>query len=266
MPALLSGCAAICASVAVERLGGRKGGAIATVPSIVVPAAFGFFAIAPGEQFVKSMAMLSVGMLLSAGFLMVWRILPPRLHALTPTARLLIVATASSAVWIGCAGGVVALERTLALSAGMTLVCGVVAFCALVVLGLLLWDNKSAAPRGTRKVGVIALMMRGLIAAVVVAGALMIAKTGSPVIGGIASAFPVIFLITMVSTWLAHGPEVPAGAIAPMIAGSASVSLFALLAIWLFPLYGPILGLILAWALAVAFVTAPLLYRASLER
>jgi len=142
----------------------------------------------------------------------------------------------------------------------------VVACCALVLLGLLRWDNKSAAPRGIRKVGVIALMTRGLIAAVVVASALMIAKTGSPVVGGIVSAFPAIFLITMVSTWLAHGPEVPAGAIAAMIAGSASVSLFVLLAIWLFPLYGPILGLILAWVLAVAFVTAPLLYRASLER
>jgi hypothetical protein len=30
--------------------------------------------------------------------------------------------------------------------------------------------------------------------------------------------------------------------------------------IWLFPLLGPILGLIVAWILAVSFVTVPLMY------
>lgn len=255
-----AGVIAVLASVAVERFGGRTGGALATIPSTVIPTAIGFYEVDPGVGFLKAMAVIPVGMLASAGFLAIWRLLPARLHSLTSSGKLVVTIFVSVLAWLLCAAMVAGIQRSIDPSPGAAVVWAVCAIVATLLLGLILLREKVDAPRGNRKVSPLQLLMRGLASMIAIGAALIIAKSGMPVIGGLVSAFPAIFLTTMVSTWIAQGHEVPVGAVAPMVMGATSVGLFALMTIWLFPLLGPILGVIAAWILAVSFVTAPLMY------
>ena len=259
-PSICAGVIAVIASVIVEKFGGRKGGAIATIPSTVIPATLGFYEVDQGVGFLKAMAVIPVGMLVSAGFLALWRILPKRLHAFTSTSRLIVTSIVSVAAWLLFAAIVAEIQRRVDPSPGGAIVWGVCAILTTLMLGLFLLREKVDAPRGKRKVSPLQLFLRGLASSIAICIALMIAKSGMPVIGGLVSAFPAIFLTTMVGTWISQGDEVPVGAVAPMVMGATSVGLFALMTIWLFPLLGPILGLIAAWILAVSFVTVPLMY------
>ena len=255
-----AGVIAVLASVVVERFGGRKGGAMATIPSTVIAAAIGFYEVDQGVGFLKAMAVIPVGMFVSAGFLTVWRVLPRRLHSLTSTSRLVVTSIVSVAAWIFFAAIVAEIQRKFDPSPGGAIVWGVCAILATVMLGLFLLREKVDAPRGKRRVGVLQLFLRGLASTIAIGIALIIAKSGMPVVGGLVSAFPAIFLTTMVSTWISQGHEVPVGAVAPMVMGAASVGLFSLLSIWLFPLLGVIPGVIAAWILSVSVVTVPLVY------
>ncbi len=260
IPSMSAGVIAVLASVVVERFGGRKGGAMATIPSTVIAAAIGFYEVDQGVGFLKAMAVIPVGMFVSAGFLTVWRVLPRRLHSLTSTSRLVVTSIVSVAAWIFFAAIVAEIQRKFDPSPGGAIVWGVCAILATMMLGLFLLREKVDAPRGKRRVGVLQLFLRGLASTIAIGIALIIAKSGMPVVGGLVSAFPAIFLTTMVSTWISQGHEVPVGAVAPMVMGAASVGLFSLLSIWLFPLLGVIPGVIAAWILSVSFVTVPLVY------
>ena len=69
--------------------------------------------------------------------------------------------------------------------------------------------------------------------------------------------FPAIFLTSMVSVWWSQGRAVSAGAVGPMMLGSASVAAYALIAAFTLPALGPVLGVVSAWILAVGGVTLP---------
>jgi hypothetical protein len=76
-------------------------------------------------------------------------------------------------------------------------------------------------------------------------------------VAGMAAVFPAIFLTTMCSLWLSHGESVGLGAVGPMMLGGVSVSAFAWIAAWWIPEFGPILGPIGAWLVAVILITLP---------
>ena len=114
------------------------------------------------------------------------------------------------------------------------------------------------------------LSLRGLAAGIAIAVCLWLAELGLPFIAGLASAFPAIFLTSMVALWLSQGPKVPQGAAAPMMLGGASVSVYALIVIWSLPTYGVIIGSMLAWFGSVIFWTIPAFlllrqYRSSID-
>ncbi len=259
-----AGVIAILASAAIERFGGRRGGALATMPSTIVFASWGLYQVDQGENFVKSMAAIPVGMLLSTGVLAIWRVLPHRLHALSSASRLLVTTIFSIVIWIACAVVIADVQRATnpapGAASGAAVVWGVVALLVTLAMGLLLSRQNIPALKGHRRVPTSQLLLRGAASAIANGVALTIAANGMPVFGGLVSAFPAIFLTTMIGTWIAQGHEVPIGAVAPMILGATSVGLFALLGIWLFPLMGPALGIVVCWLLAVSFVTAPLMY------
>jgi hypothetical protein len=101
------------------------------------------------------------------------------------------------------------------------------------------------------------LVGRGVLAAAAIGLAVALATVAGPVIAGIISIFPAIFLTTMVGLWISQGEAVPVGAVGPMMLGSTSVSAFALLAATLMPLVGPGPGAVLAWLGSVLLVTLP---------
>jgi hypothetical protein len=85
----------------------------------------------------------------------------------------------------------------------------------------------------------------------------VLAESGLPFIAGLASAFPAIFLTSMVALWVSQGPQVPQGAAAPMMLGGASVSVYAIIAIWSLPEFGVVLGSVIAWFASVILWTLP---------
>lgn len=258
IPAMTAGIMAVGITLAIERLGGRAGGLLGTLPSTIVPAAWGIEEAAPGiDAFRIAMLGVPFGMLLNAGFLFCWRALPARLAKRSLRARLFLTVTLSLAAWM-----LLALVLVLSLSripddVSTRLVLGLGATGISILFGLFATRRVTAAPRGHHKVGAATLFFRGVGAAGAVALAVWIAHVGSPLLAGMASVFPAIFLTTMLSLWLAQGETVPVGAVGPMMLGSVSVSVFALLAAFTFPRFGAATGTLVSWVAAATLATLP---------
>lgn len=94
-------------------------------------------------------------------------------------------------------------------------------------------------------------------AALAIGVAVWLSGLGEPLLAGLASVFPAIFLTSMVALWLAQGPTVPRGAAGPMMLGGASVAVFANVVMWSLPAYGVLLGSLIAWLLSVLVWSLP---------
>ena len=250
---LLAGIVAIAATVAVERLGGRLGGLIATLPTTIVPATWGFAAVSEGLP-VTALAAVPMGMLVNAAFLWCWRIVPLYLPTWSMPKRLITMVVISLSTWL-----VLALTSLyIGTATGISpLTLGLGALGLHVILAIYTNWESAPAPKGTRPVKFVALISRGALAATAIAAAVAIASSGFPVAAGVASVFPAIFLTTMVSLWWSQGEAVPLGAVGPIVLGSIVVSIYALLAIWTFDLFGVTVGTIVAWVGSVLLCSIP---------
>lgn len=258
LPALAAGAVAVLATVAVERLGGTRGGVISSIPTTIVPAAVGIWGDgADSEGFRRAMWFVPVGIVLNAGYLLLWRVVPARIGAVTHRWLLAWTVAVSLGAWILAAAAVAAIERVAAPSAPHARLAGLVA--AGVGLALALAANRvpHRAPAGARRVGPAVLVARGAAAAMAIGCAMLLARAGLPVASGIASVFPVIFTTIMVATWISQGPQVPTGAVGPMMLGTLSVTAFALLAAELFPRMAPAPAAAACWLAATACVSVP---------
>jgi len=258
LPGLFAGIIAIGVTVAVERWGGRIGGLLGTLPSTVVPASIGILAGSDvTSEFQAAMFATPVGMLVNAAFLWTWRVLPPRLPAGRVSLRLPLMLGASLVVWAACATTAhVALDRARVLGLPLTLI-GLAGTLVLAAAGVTACLRHLPAPRGSRRVGTLTLLARGLLAALAITAAVAIASAGSGLAAGLASTFPAIFITTMVSLWISQGEAVQVGAVGPMMLGSTSVAAFAVVGAWSLPALGPLLGCLVAWASAALLVTVP---------
>ena len=127
----------------------------------------------------------------------------------------------------------------------------------LILLSIFFNVKTRPSPKGDNKVPVLILSIRGIAAAIAIGLALVLAQIGQPLIAGLASAFPAIFLTSMVALWISQGVTVPQGAAAPMMLGGASVAVYALVVMWSIPNYGIILGSTIAWILSVSLWSIP---------
>jgi hypothetical protein len=254
--------------VAIEKLGGRRGGVVGTLPTTIVPAAVGFWWGTPSTaDFRHALYLVPAGMLVNALFLWSWRVVPPRLPAWSLGARLFAMLSVSLGAWAAMA--FLLLRTTEAYRrAGLPMQPWSWGFfLAAVALAIGACMRNGPAPPGTRTVGPAVLVGRGVLAAAAIGLAVALATVAGPVVAGIMSTFPAIFLTTMVALWVSQGEAVPVGAVGPMMLGSTSVSAFALLAATLMPLAGPLPGALLAWLGAVLLVTLPAwLFLESLSR
>ena len=248
LAALAAGCVAVLATIAVERMGGVLGGVLASIPTTIVPAALGFYWA--GKGFEAPLLAVPFGMLVNAIFLYTWRAFPPRLSFEKFAHRLVAMIVISLFIWAICAFLSVwfqSLYSSLLLSTVMTIV--------QVLLGIWACFHNPPAPKGNRRVGWQTLFLRGILAGGAIGFAVALSHLGA--LAGIASVFPAIFLTTMVSVWISQGEAVQGGAVGPMMLGSSSVSVFALLAILFFDLFSPLVAVSFAWFLAVFLTSLP---------
>jgi len=238
---------------AIERFGGRRGGVLGTLPTTIVPASLGVWS-AQASAFDEAMWAVPAGMSLNALFLWLWRALPPSLPSGWPlAAQLTVMSLISLSLWAAGALSWVSLIRPQVepLSAALS------ATLLIVLLGLGATLKPRPSPRGRAEVSWGTLCMRGLCAGLAVAAAVLLAERSSGVVSGVAAVFPAIFWTSMVSVWLSQGSAVSSGAVGPMMLGSSSVALYALVSVPLFKSLGAPLGALCAWLIAVVCASYP---------
>lgn len=253
--AVLAGVVATAVTVAIEKWGGLIGGLLGTAPSTIVPAGIGMYLAGGEEALVSSMSVVPLGMLLNALFLGAWLVLPRWFE--TSSHPLLFTTVSALGLWV--AMGLTMLwtvenvlnahlsERRLA----------VAGFALLFVVVALFNARPQPAPKGSKSVSKQVLLARGVMAALAIGVAVWLSGLGEPLLAGLASVFPAIFLTSMVALWLAQGPTVPRGAAGPMMLGGASVAVYANVAMWSLPAFGVLLGSLIAWLVAVVGWSLP---------
>ena len=244
--ALLAGVVATAVTVAIEKWGGLVGGLLGTVPSTIVPAGIGMYLAGGEDALVVSMAVVPLGMLLNALFLGAWLVLPRWFS--NASHPLLLTSSGALAVWFVLGMGVwFLLQNTVV---GTLLTEQELAVVGLALLSFIaVWFNRrpQPTPKGTNAVSKTVLFARGSMAAAAIGVSVWMAGLGFPLLAGLASVFPAIFLTSMVALWLAQGPTVPQGAAGPMMLGGASVAVYANIAMWSLPAYGVVVGSVVAW-------------------
>lgn len=261
--AMVAGIAAIIVTVVIEKWGGLHGGVLATVPSTIIPAAVGiWYGSESVEAFQLAMYIVPLGLVVNALFLLLWRVVPPVIPQWALTMRLTIISLVTLAAW--------SLLATLGIkSYELVIGRGIESFhlsLAWLLVGLLVGFvatyEHQPAPKGERRVGALTLLARGIAAAASIGVAVWLAGIGIPMLSGIMTIFPAIFLTSMVSLWLAQGEAVPAGAIGPMMFGAQSVSMYAILVAIIYPYTTSVVGLALAsiaaWSVSVSIVNIPI--------
>ena len=133
----------------------------------------------------------------------------------------------------------------------------IVATVGLILTGVWACFFNPPAPKGNRGVSALVLLARGMLAGLAIGTSVWMSGLGIPLLAGIASVFPAIFLTTMIAVWVSQGKAVQAGAVGPMMLGSASVSVYAIAAAVLVPSINIVFGCILSWIIAVGFVSVP---------
>ena len=253
LAAALAGLVAIAVTVAIEKFGGLIGGILGTIPTTIVPAAaFMWLADPTDSAFQPAMGMVPVGMLLNAIFLWLWRVIPPKIPNWTFGKRLATITSINLSVWF--AGAIISVSI---FPEQVSMTVGLGALLIGLVLGLWISLEHRPAPRGQNRVGPLTLAMRGVAAATAIGAAVWLSQLGSPLLAGMASVFPAIFLTSMVALWIAQGEEVPSGAVGPMMLGAMSVSFYALLATYTLPEYGVVAGSILTWFASIFAISVP---------
>ncbi len=258
LPALIAGAVAILATLVVERFGGVIGGILSSVPSTIVPAAIGIYARnTHPDDFRRTMAFIPVGILLNAGYLVLWRVIPAQVARRTHSHLLAWTVTLALGAWIIVASLIMLLHDAFRPSVHQSVTIGITAFAAGIALGFAANRKPHPAPRGHNRVSTMVLITRGVVASIAIATAMLLSRAGLPVASGLATVFPVIFTTIMVATWLAQGAHVTTGAVGPMTLGTLSVSAYALLASLLFPLMPLWIAALLCWVIAVLTVSIP---------
>ncbi|HUR69417.1 MAG TPA: DUF3147 family protein [Candidatus Thermoplasmatota archaeon] len=101
-----------------------------------------------------------------------------------------------------------------------------------------------AKPRERKgaRFGLLGLLSRAAGAGTIVALAVVLARIGGPLLGGLASVFPSGWMTTMVILTRHHGPDFTAATVRVMVAGSAAPVVFGIV-VWLaYPAWGVWLG------------------------
>jgi hypothetical protein len=253
--AVFAALVSILATISIEKFGGKLGGVISSAPSTIVPASLGFWFSAESiSDFQASQMTVSLGMFVNALFLYSWRIVPSLFSKESSLGfRLGGMILISMSVWaIGALGLVFLLDWISDLH-----LWGIGGGISLVLFGIVACLRNPPAPKGTRKISWLVLMSRGVLAGLAIGFAVWLSSLGSPILAGMASIFPAIFMTTMVSVWLSQGSAVQGGAVGPMMLGASSVSFFAIISAYLYPEIPLVLAVLLSWFGSVLLISVP---------
>ncbi len=255
LPAILAGIVAILVTLAIEKFGGLIGGVLGTIPSTIIPAAAGVYYLDGKEALLSSMSIVPLGMMVNGLFLGVWIVLPK--YVSKRKNPLVLTTICSIFIWAIFAYLALMIANYTTSVDMSPFILGVLGLLFLIFISIFFNIKTLPSPKGTNKVPLPILMARGIAAAIAIGCALILAKLGEPLVAGLASAFPAIFLTSMIALWISQGVTVPQGAAAPMMLGGASVAVYALIVMWSIPNFGIIFGSLAAWVSSILFWSIP---------
>ncbi len=258
LAAVMAGVVATTVTVLIEKYGGVLGGILGTIPTTIIPAAIGMGTEGGDDSLILSLAIVPAGMLINAIFLSTWAILPSKLpKTWNSNKRLIVTSICSLLVWTST--GIFAIKTVdLAIDKNYSAYqIAITGFVLVGTLGAIMCWNLKPAPKGNNQVSKKILVSRGFVAATAIGVAVIISGLGMPLIAGLASVFPAIFLTSMVALWIAQGPSVPLGAAGPMMMGGASVAAYSIIAMWSMIEYGLIVGSAIAWIGSIILWSIP---------
>ena len=238
VPFLLSALVVVIITIIAERFGTKVGGILGTLPSTIV-IAFLFIALTNSINFaVESVSIVPAEMGINLIFLMLFAVLAYKSFKLAVVGSL--------GVWT-------VLSFILYLS-NLNIFLIAVAFYIIALLStfIILEKGVKIPSMGRRYVqySAIKIMMRGIIAGLVIAVAVVLSNI-SPILSGIFSVFPAIFLSTMIISYREHGPNFVGGMAKSMIFGTPSVTSYAVAIYFLYPAIGVILGSFIAYCVGI---------------
>lgn len=227
-------------TTAAERLGSRVGGLLLSFP-VKVTIAMVLIGLNEGAGVAAAAAAaIPLGIGINVVFLGAVALL---VHRLEPWPAMAV----ALAAWLGAGVlGVLFAPATLPWTA----------LAWIVPAGLALSLIPSATDARPKKrsgdtFGVLGLLSRAAGAGTVVALAVLLARYGGPLLGGLASVFPSGWITTMVILTRHHGPRFTAATVRVMVAGSVAPVAFGY-AVWLaYPTLGVGLGTLLAIGVAL---------------
>jgi uncharacterized membrane protein (GlpM family) len=96
------------------------------------------------------------------------------------------------------------------------------------------------------------LLFRATLGGFIIALAVLLAKVGGPLVGSVFSAFPALFLGTIIVTYFAHGESFSAAVMkVTVMSANINVSIYAAAVRYLYPLLGLIAGTALAFIISL---------------
>ena len=255
LPAILAGIVAILVTLAIERFGGLIGGVLGTIPSTIIPAAAGVYYLDGKQALLSSMSIVPLGMMVNGLFLGVWIVLPK--YVSNRKSPLVLTTFSSISIWAIFAYLALEIANYTSSVELSPFILGILGLIFLIFISIFFNIKTLPSPKGTNKVPLPILMARGIAASIAIGCALILANLGEPLVAGLASAFPAIFLTSMIALWISQGVTVPQGAAAPMMLGGASVAVYALVVMWSIPSFGIIIGSLIAWLSSIVFWSIP---------
>jgi len=234
LPFILSALVVIIVMFIAENYGSKVGGILGTLPSTIV-VAFVAIAYTEGTNFASEAALVVPAELgINVLFLFVFALL---IHRSVVGAFVITFAVWSVLSLLLVYGYI----NNIVLSLLIYVVCAIISFIILEKKVKIPSMGKVVIHYTIRK-----MIFRGVLAGVVIALAVLLSQVGS-VISGIFSVFPAILSSTMLISVREHGPDFAAGMAKTMMLGLSSVATYATVIHLLYPLYGVIIGSVIAY-------------------
>ncbi len=238
LPFVLSALIVILITVIAEKYGTKIGGILGTLPSTIV-IAFIFISLNRGVIFAsKSAAVVPAEMAINLIFLVIISSLAYRSLYFALFASLSFWAVLSAILYL------VGIQNIF-ISIFLYSISLVFSFTFLEKIKKI-ESHKKVKVHYTKK----KILFRGLLAGAVIATAVFLSNI-DPILSGIFSIFPAIFLSTMIITYLEHGPRFTSGFAKSMIFGSQTVMSYVISVYFLYPRFGVIFGTFLSFFIAL---------------
>jgi len=237
LPFSLSALIVIFITVGAEKFGTKVGGILGTMPSTII-IAFVFIAYNQGVNFAsKAVAVVPAELGVNILFLFVF--------ALLATYSGIIALLAAFGVWAVSSSILYLVEFD-------NIYLSLIIYACILVSTFLILEHKRKIPSQERvpvQYTVKKIIFRGVLAGIIISISVLLSNINA-VLSGIFSVFPAILSSTMIIQLREQGPSFAAGMAKSMSVGITSVATYATLIHFLYPLYGIMIGSVVAFGIS----------------